>query len=519
MDKKWWTLSAVAVGVFMLLLDITIVNVALPDIERELHASLPDLQWVIDAYALSLAALQLTAGSLADRLGRRVVFAAGTAIFSAGSLLCGLAQSPVFLSLARAGQGVGGAIMFATSLALLAQAFRGADRGVAFGAFGAIAGIAVAVGPVLGGAITSGLSWRWIFFVNVPIGVVAIAVTLLRVEESRDPSAGTPDWLGFVTFSSGLAALVYGLIESNSHSWGSSRIVGSMVTAAALLVAFLVVEVRQRRPMFDLRLLRNPTFVGGLASAFAVSAGLFSVLTYIILYLQNILGYSAIETGVRLLALTGAIFFTAAIAGRLTSKVPARLLIGPGFVLIGTGLLLMRGISSASHWTHLLPGLIVAGVGAGMVSVPLASTAVGVVHPNRAGMASGINSTFRQVGVAAGIAAIGSIFAARIRDGIVSGLAGTPLQHSAHSLAQSISAGHAAQVIAAAPPSARGHLAALSVRSFVGGLDDVLLIGAVIAFGGAAVALATIRQRDFVDASQEAAPTTAEMALAAAPSR
>ena len=208
----------------MLLLDLTIVNVALPSIQRQLHGTIADLQWVIDAYALSLAALMLTAGSLADLLGRRLVFTIGIVIFTAGSVLCGAAQTPLFLTIARAGQGVGGAIMFATSLALVAQAFRGADRGTAFGVFGAITGIAAAIGPVIGGAITSGLSWRWIFFVNVPIGAVLVALTLLRVAESRDPGASRPDWLGFLTFSSGLALLVYGLIESSSHAWGSGRV-------------------------------------------------------------------------------------------------------------------------------------------------------------------------------------------------------------------------------------------------------------------------------------------------------
>ncbi|MGI8411943.1 MAG: DHA2 family efflux MFS transporter permease subunit [Solirubrobacteraceae bacterium] len=519
MEKKWWTLTAVAIGVFMLLLDVTIVNVALPDIQRQLHASLSDLQWVIDAYALSLAALLLTAGSLADLLGRRIVFATGIAIFTAGSLLCGMAESPVFLSLARAGQGVGGAIMFATSLALLAQAFRGADRGVAFGVFGAISGIAVAVGPVLGGAITSGLSWRWIFFVNIPIGVIAITITLLRVQESRDPHASRPDWLGLLTFSTGLGALVYGLIESNSYAWGSGRVLGAILAAAGLLAAFVIVELRQRRPMFDLMLLRNPTFVGGLSSAFAISASLFSMLTFIVLYFQNILGYSALATGIRLLALTGAIFLTAGIAGRLTSKVPTRLLIGPGLALIGAGLILMRGISSTSSWSHLLPGLIVAGAGAGLVNVPLASTAVGVVHPSRAGMASGINSTFRQVGIAAGIAGVGSIFAARIRDGVISGLAGTPLAHSSHQLALAISSGHAAGAIASAPPAARGQLAAVSIRSFVGGLNDILMIAAVIAFAGAAVALTLVRQKDFVDAREDSLEPASEGPLAASPAR
>ncbi len=515
MKTKWMTLVTVAIGVFMLLLDVTIVNVALPDMQRQLHASLSDLQWVIDAYALSLAALLLTAGSVADRVGRRLVFAGGIGIFTAGSLLCGVAQSAVFLSVARAAQGVGGAAMFATSLALLAETFRGKDRGVAFGVVGAITGVAVAVGPVLGGAITSGLSWRWIFFVNIPIGLVAIGLTLNAVEESRDPDAGLPDWLGFLTFSSGLAALVYGLIETNSHAWGSGRVLGALITGAALIVAFVLVELRQRRPMFDLGLLRNPTFIGGLGSAFAISASIFSVLTFVVLYFQNILHFSAIGTGVRLLALTGAIFLTAGIAGRLTSQVPTRLLIGPGFALVGLGLLLMRGLDGSSGWTHLLPGLIVAGVGSGFVSVPLASTAVGVVPPSRAGMASGINTTFRQVGIAAGVAALGSVFAARIRDGVVSQLAGTPLAHSAHTLAAEISTGHAAQVIASASPAVRGQLAAASVSSFAGALDEILLIGAVIAFCGSVIGLVLIRQRDFVvdETQMSHSPAQARLAL------
>jgi EmrB/QacA subfamily drug resistance transporter len=409
---------------------------------------------------------------------------------------------PLFLSLARAGQGVGGSIMFATSLALLAHAFRGSDRGIAFGVFGAITGIAVAVGPVLGGAITSGLSWRWIFFVNMPIGVVAVALTLLRVEESRDPDAGRPDWVGFVTFSSALGLLVYGLIESSTYSWVSGRVIGSLAAAVVLLVLFVVAELRQRAPMFDLSLLGNPTFVGGLGSAFAISASAFAVITYLVLYLQNVLGFSAIGTGLRVLALSGAIFLTAGFAGRLTARVPTRLLIGPGFVLVGTGLLLMRGISSDSGWTHLLPGLIVVGAGVGFVSTPLASTAVGVVHPRRAGMAAGINTTFRQIGVAAGVAALGSIFATEIHNRVASSLAGTPLARSTHQIATAVSSGTVAQVLAHAPRAAREQLAAASTSSFVHALNDILLIAAIVAFAGAAISLTLIRPQDFVDAAE-----------------
>jgi EmrB/QacA subfamily drug resistance transporter len=503
MERKWWTLLAVSAGTFMLLLDVTIVNVALPDIERALDASLSDLQWVIDAYALSLAALLLTAGSLADLYGRRIVFAIGLGVFTAGSLLCGVATTPLFLALARAAQGVGGATMFATALALLAHAFRGKERGVAFGVWGAITGVAVAVGPVLGGVITSGLSWRWIFFVNIPIGLATIAITLLRVDESRQAGARRPDWLGFVTFSAALGALVYGLIESNTKGWGSGTVVGALVAAGVLLAAFVVVEMAQRAPMFDFALLRKPTFVGGLTSAFAISAGLFALLTYLVLYLQNVLGFSAVQTGVRLLAMTGAIFVTAGVAGRLSARVPTRLLIGPGFMLIGTGLLLMRGLTADSEWTHLLPGMIVAGLGAGLVNVPLASTAVGVVEPARAGMASGINATFRQVGIATGIAALGSIFAAQLRDGVVAGLAGTPAAGRAHEVADAVASGQVSGAIASAPAPARAAVAHASQLGFVDGLNTILLVGAIVAFAGAALALVLIRQRDYAPAEAE----------------
>ena len=254
-DPKWWTLTAVCLGVFMLLLDITIVNVALPDIQTELDATLSDLQWVIDAYALSLAALLLTAGSLADLFGRRRVFVIGTVIFTLGSIACGSAQDILFLTISRAFQGIGGAAMFATALALLASAFHGKDRGTAFGVFGATTGVAVAIGPVLGGVLTSGLSWRWIFFVNIPICIVAITVSMLRVAESRDPTRGPPDWFGFVSFSLALGALVYGLIEAGQESWGEQKVVICLVAAAVLLVVFVVSQAMQRQPMFDLGLL------------------------------------------------------------------------------------------------------------------------------------------------------------------------------------------------------------------------------------------------------------------------
>ena len=231
-DRKWWTLVAVCTGTFMLLLDVTIVVVAIPDIQDGLHATFGQIQWVIDAYALTLASLLLTAGVLADRYGRRLLFAIGLTIFTLGSLLCGLAQTPLMLILSRSGQGVGGAIMFATSLALLGHSFRGKDRGVAFGAWGAITGVAVSLGPILGGIITSGISWRGIFLVNVPIGVAALAITWWRVDESRAPHPGRPDWIGFVLLTTGLVGLVYGLIRASETSWGDAGVAISLVLGA-----------------------------------------------------------------------------------------------------------------------------------------------------------------------------------------------------------------------------------------------------------------------------------------------
>ena len=379
--NKWWTLVAVCLGTFMLLLDITIVNVALPDIQRALHSSFSDLQWVVDAYALTLAAFLLTAGSLADMYGRRLLYLIGLAVFTVASVLCGFAASTLMLQLSRGLQGVGGAIMFAVSLALLADAFRGRDRGVAFGVWGTVTGLAVAIGPLLGGMLTSGLSWRCIFFVNVPIGIAAVVITVMKVAESRAPQASRPDWLGFVLFTVALSSLVYGLIESNQRSFTDSLVLGCLAAAAALLVVFVMVELRSAHPMFDLKLFRLPTFSGGSVAAFGLSASIFAMLLYLVLYLQDILGYSPLGTGVRLMVISGAILVVGMVAGRLSSRVPVRLLIGPGLIIVGVGLLLMRGLNAGSSWTHLIPGMIVGGVGIGMVNPPLASTAVGVVRP------------------------------------------------------------------------------------------------------------------------------------------
>ena len=496
--NKWWTLVAVCLGTFMLLLDITIVNVALPDIQLALKSSFSDLQWVVDAYALTLAAFLLTAGSLADMYGRRLMYMIGLVVFTSASMLCGFAVSSLMLQLSRALQGVGGAIMFAVSLALLADAFRGKDRGVAFGVWGAVTGLAVAIGPLLGGLLTTGLSWRWIFFVNAPIGIAAVLISLFKVGESRSPHASRPDWAGFALFTVALSSLVYGLIESNQRSFTDGLVLGCFAAAAVLLVAFVLVERRSAAPMFDLNLFRLPTFSGGSVAAFGLSASIFSMLLYLVLYLQDILGYSPLATGVRLMFLSGAILVTATVAGRLSSHVPVRLLIGPGLIMVGIGLLIMRGLNAGSTWTHLIPGMIVGGLGIGLVNPPLASTAVGVVPPQRAGMASGINSTFRQVGIATGIALLGTLFSSQVKSAVETRVTAVPaLSHQGPKIAAAVQSGEIGQLIAKLPPQARQTVGMITRGAFATGLNSILLVAAIIAFVAGVISLLTIRSRDF----------------------
>jgi len=511
MDRKWWTLLVVCAGIFMLLLDLTIVVVALPDIQRELHAGFSDLQWTVSAYALTLASLLLTTGSLADRYGRRLMFTGGLIVFTAGSLACGLAQSPVMLILSRAAQGVGGAVLMSTSLALLAASFQGRERGVAFGVWGAVTGAAIALGPILGGVITSGISWRGIFLVNVPIGIAATIVTRARVEESRAPVATRPDWPGFILLTAGLVSLVYGFIRVSGHGWGDTGVLACLAGGCVLLAAFVIAEARSEHPMFDLSLLRTPTFVGGSIAAFTMNGSLFAMLLYLVLYLQDALGFSASGTGVRLLIITAAMFVAATISGRLSSHVPVRWLIGPGLVLVGIGLALMSGLNGTSAWTHLIPGFVVAGVGSGLVNPPLASTAIGVVEPSQAGMASGVNATFRQVGIAVATAALGTIFTSAVQRSLHHGLAAVPaLAGRTGAVASAVQQGDLRGLIASVPPDMRGRVGVAVHSAFAAGVNDLLLVTGAVAVVGGLASLALIRSRDFVHAH---APAQADAQL------
>ena len=470
MGRKWWTLVAVCTATFMLLLDISIVNVALPSIQRALDASFSELQWVIDAYALALATCVLTAGSLADLFGRKRVFIIGIAVFTLASAACGAAFDPVFLIAFRAVQGVGGAMMFATALALLSQEFHGRERATAFGIWGGTIGAAVAVGPLVGGMLTSWLSWRWIFLVNIPIGIAAIALTARQLHESKDPEHSRLDPPGLVTLTIGLFCLILALIEGNDRSWSSAYILTLLVVGGIGMVAFIATQARGGTTMIDLGLFRRPAFVGAQTSAFAISASLFSMWLYLTLYLQDVLKLSPLQAGLRFLPLSLLSFVSAPLAGRLAGTLPIRAILATGLGLSALSMLLMSSVSVDSQWTVLLPGFLIGGVGAGFVNAPLATTAVSTVRIERAGMASGINNAFRQIGIATGIAALGAIFSAKM---------------GSHQ----------------------------DPATFVHALHDILLVGAATAAVGAVLAGVLIRRQDFV-ASGPAAAAAAAAAVA-----
>ena len=507
MASKWWTLLVVCLAIFMLLLDITIVNVALPSIQHDLGSSFEDLQWVVDAYALALAALLLASGSIADLLGRRRIFVVGLLLFVCASLLCGLAGSPTMLNVSRGLQGIGGAMMFATSLALIAQEFAPDERGTAFGIWGATTGFAVAVGPLVGGVLTDGLGWEWIFLVNVPIGLITAAITVARVPESeRDPNSRI-DWAGLVTFSLGLFCLVFALIRGNDHGWTSAQILALLGVAVLLIAVFVAVELRRSQPMLDLHLFRKPAFTGAQIVAFTLHASMFAMFLYIVLYMQNVLGYSPLETGVRFLPISILSFLAAPVAGKLSERFPVRWFLGAGLLLVGIGLLLMSGIEPSDDWTTLLAGFLVAGVGIGFINPPLATAAIGVVEPRRAGAASGINSTFRQVGTAVGIAGLGALLQSKVTDNLDAALAGTRLPRgAADHLAEAVSSGGGAAAARAVPPEARELVATAARKAYIDGFNEILVVAAVLALVGAVLALLLVRQRDFVTFPADAAP-------------
>jgi EmrB/QacA subfamily drug resistance transporter len=489
LERRWWTLIAVCGATFMLLVDITIVQVALPTMQRALHADFTELQWVISAYAVSLSALILTQGSLADRFGRKRIFIAGLTTFTVASLACGLSRTATELIASRALQGVGGAAMFATSLALIGQEFQGTERSTAIAAWSATVGAAVAIGPLVGGALTSGLGWPWIFYVNVPIGFVTLVVSVRRMVNVGDPNFTRLDWPGLVTFSGGLVLLVLGLTRGNDDGWSSQVILSYFSSAAALLIAFVFVEMRQKRPMFDLSLFRKPSFVGVSFATFAIGAGMFALLPYLTLYLQNYLGLSALQGGLRLLPLTLLSFFIPLLSRPVTERVPAGMALGAGLFVSAAGIALFYGLTTTSRWTALLPGLVLGGVGIGIANPAIAKIALGVVPPQRSGMASGISNTFRIGGVATGVAALGAVFQQRLESTLRASLG-----HPASVIARAV----AASGTHAASGASRGGsgVASAARHAYVTGMNDIVLVGAITVFVGALFTL-LVRRKDF----------------------
>lgn len=499
MNRKWWTLLAVSIATFMLLLDITVVNTALPSIRDDLDASFADLQWVVDSYVLTLAAVVLVGGSLADRIGRKPMFIAGLGIFSVASLAIALSPNVELLIAGRALQGVGGAIMFALSLALVAQEFRaGRERATAMGVYGATIGVAVAIGPLVGGALTDSLGWESVFYVNLPIGLAAIAMTLLKVRDSRDPNAADIDWPGVLTFSTALFMAVLALVRGNGDGWGSAHIVGLLVGAAVLMVAFVVIELRSKDPMLPLELFRNRAFTGVQIAAFAISASLFALFLYLTLYLQGYLGNSPLDAGLKYLPITLASFFVAAAAGSMVTRVPARVLLSVGLALVGVGILLVGGREAGDAWTALLPGFAVAGAGTGLVNVVIADVAISVVPKERSGMASGINDTFRQVGVAVGIAVWGALFVGRGSDKVEAATAGTPAAtgERPRQLVEAVSGGNLEQALASVPAGSRDMVREAARDGFLAGFNEIMLIGGGVAILGAVAAALLVREEE-----------------------
>lgn len=441
----------------MIMLDNTVVNVALPSIERDLHIGIKELEWVVNAYALTFAVLMLTGGKLADLLGRRRIFFAGLAVFTLSSLACGLATSAGWLIAGRAVQGVGAALMNPATLSIITATFPPRQRGMAIGVWAGVSAMALAIGPLVGGLLTERINWSWIFFVNVPVGVLGLIVGRLFIDESRDTSAVQRlDLPGLAASAIGLLALTYGLIEANTYGWASGRILALFGVAALGLVAFVLLERHQKVPMLDLSLFRNATFAGANAVALLVTLSMFGVFFFVSLYMQNTLGYSAVKAGASFLPMTVLIILIAPVAGRQSDRIGSRWLMTAGMAMTGGSLLVFSQLGVHSSWWNLLPGMVIGGFGMAITMTPMTSAALGSVPITKAGVGSGVLNTFRQVGGALGIALMGAIMASQAK--------------------ASLASGHTRP------------------EAFVHGLGTTMYVGAGIAFLAAAVALTTIRR-------------------------
>jgi EmrB/QacA subfamily drug resistance transporter len=455
-NRKWWTLGAVAFGLFMIMLDNTIVNVALPSIQRDLDIGISELEWVFNGYALTFGVLMLTGGKLADMLGRRRIFIAGLVIFTLASLFCGLATSAGWLIGARVVQGAGSALMNPATLSIITATFPPRQRGMAIGIWAGVSAMALAIGPLAGGLITQHIGWSWIFFINVPIGILAIVVTRLVVDESRDMSENQRlDLPGLLTSGIGLFALTFALIEANSYGWTDPLILALFGVTISAFAAFIVLEMHQRAPMLDLDLFRNTTFAGANTVMLLVGLAMFGVFFYNSLFIQNVLGFSAVQTGASFLPMTVLIILVAPIAGKYSDRVGSRWLVAVGMVLLSISLLSFSRLEATSNFWDILPGLLVGGFGMAIVMTPITAAAMGSVPVDKAGVGSAVLNSGRQVGGSLGIAVMGAIVAAS-----ATGAPGTPA----------------------------------ALEGFVTGYQHALQVAAAIALAGAVLSVATIRK-------------------------
>jgi EmrB/QacA subfamily drug resistance transporter len=411
-NKKWWTLAAVSVGLFMIMLDNTVVNVALPSMRRSLHMSLSELEWVVAGYALTFAAFMLTGGKLADYIGRRLIFMVGLTVFTGASLACGLAPNGGFLIGARVVQGLGGALMNPATLSIITATFPPRERGKAIGIWAGVSGMALAIGPLVGGLLTQHVNWNWIFFINVPVGIVGLLAIPLFIDESRDTSQEQRlDLPGLITSAVGLFSLTYAFIEANNYGWTSGRILGAFAVAAIMLVAFVLLERHQRAPMLELALFKNRTFSGANASMLFVGLAMFGTFFYVSLYMQNVLGYSPVQTGASFLPMTLLIILIAPRAGALTDKIGSRWLVGVGMTLLAVMLFYYSRLGANESFWAILPGLLIGGIGMGATMTPVTAAAMSAVAVDKAGVGSAVLNSSRQVGGSLGIAVMGAIVA------------------------------------------------------------------------------------------------------------
>jgi EmrB/QacA subfamily drug resistance transporter len=515
-SRKWWVLVAMVFGLFMPMLDNLVVNVALPTIQDKLGAGVSGLQWIIDAYTLTFASFMLTGGALGDLYGRKRFFMAGLLVFTSGSLLGGLSQTTGQLIGFRALQGLGAAMLLPGSLSIITATFSGKERGAAIGIWAAMSGLAIAIGPVVGGFLVEHVSWQSVFFVNVPVGIVGLLMTVLIVTESKDPSSSRrPDPAGLITGTAGLFFLVFALIEGNARGWGDGLIVGSFGLSAVLLVAFFVIEKRSASPMLPLHFFRIPTFAAANVVAASVFFAMFGSVFFLSLYLQNVRGYSPVQAGVRLMAFSVVILFVAPVAGRLSDRFGSRWFMTSGTALAGVGLaLLLRTEVGSDYLTVLLPAFIVLAGGMAMTMAPMTAAVMGSVEPRHAGVASASTNTSREIGGVFGIALLGAIVTSAFKRGFLARLVGSGFPPTvAHQIAANAGSQAAAgrvtvaTVLQHSPPgttSAQAQSVVASIhQSFVHAMHVGMLVA--VAFMLLASVVSAVFVRSHVAEGEEAA--------------